>query len=111
MSGIDEGHLALPGLTPENVHIILLAFQFVPVALLEFAPPCGSMSEPLTQFGAGRNFLDPQIDGRLCFRQAAWPEPLDEDSHAVLVGSFFVCTLQVDHARISVPFRLKAQSI
>src|SRR5690349_6862925 len=55
VSGINEGNLALSGLAPEDVHIILLVFQFAPVALLELLPPRRIMSKPLAQFRAGSN--------------------------------------------------------
>src|ERR1700730_17027690 len=59
-------------------------------------PAVGFVTEPLPQSGAGRDILHPQIERRVRFLNAAWPEPIDQYARTILHSRWFVGTLQFD---------------
>ena len=69
------------------------------------------MGEPLAQLGAQRQFLEPVIDGGIRLSDAARPETVDQDAHAVLgrrflVGAFHMEVLFEDSlVHLPAPYR------
>src|SRR5215203_1720402 len=67
--------------------------QFSCIAAPEFLPAGGIVSEPLVQFGARRDILEPLIDRRGLLCQAAGPKPIDQYSYAVIASGRLICSL------------------
>src|ERR1700730_12178406 len=62
-------------------------------------PAVGFVTEPLPQSGAGRDILHPQIERRVRFLNAAWPEPIDQYARTILHSGCLVGTLEFDVAK------------
>ncbi len=58
--------------------------QFGEVFSLELFPLCRIVAEPFTQFRAGRNVFQPAIQTQSFFLYAARPEPLYQESSAII---------------------------
>lgn len=59
--------------------------QFLQIAPSEFVPLRGVVVEPFTQFGAGSQFLEPQIDVGFLSGEAARPQPINQYPPAVVL--------------------------
>ncbi len=73
-----------------------VVFQLGHVAGPKLPPFVGIMSEPFAETVAWGNLFQPQIDMGLLFREASWPEAVDEDAGAVGFRRCFVDTLELD---------------
>src|SRR5262249_60420304 len=62
----------------------------------ELLPMRGIMSEPLAQSGAGRDVFHPFIDGGFGFFHSARPQPVDQDSSAIIGRRRFIGSLELD---------------
>lgn len=77
--------------------IFVLCMQLLSVALLKFGPPYRVVPKPLAKLGRGGKLLRPSVELRLLLADSAWPEPIHEDSLAVLFGGWIVGPLDLDH--------------
>jgi hypothetical protein len=66
------------------------------VKVLELSPACRIMPKPLTKLVAGSDLLYPSIERRRLFRDAAWPKPIDQNSHSVMAGRRLIGSFQSD---------------
>src|SRR6516164_4436484 len=72
------------------------------VAAPEFLPPRGIMSEPLAQSVAGRDVFHPFIDGGIGLFHSSRPQPVDQDSSAVIGRGRFIGSLELDVVRCNL---------
>jgi len=56
------------GLSPELLDVLALIIELRGVSFFELLPAIRVVSEPLSQLGAGSEFLEPFIDTRFSFR-------------------------------------------
>ena len=68
---------------PEPFQQTLMNPQFHQIALPEFRPFLGIMREPLPQFTARGNLLEPLGDPCLVPGESAWPQPVDQNAFPV----------------------------
>lgn len=71
--GVDEGDIAFAAAVLQQSEQVRVAFQLVPVAAAEFFPFLRIVSEPLAQFGAGGEALEPEVDFGILLLDAARP--------------------------------------
>jgi hypothetical protein len=69
------------------------------VAAAKFLPAGGIVAEPFPQRGAGRDVLDPLIDGSVHFPDAARPQPVDQYAGAIIGSRGLVGSLELDTIR------------
>jgi hypothetical protein len=88
-----EGYWTLACPLSEPAEMFRLLAQFSRIATPEFLPTGGIVSEPFSQFGAGRGILQPFIDRRGFLCHAAGPKPIDQYSYAVIASRRLICSL------------------
>ena len=88
---------------PQFRHRSPLAAQFSEIALLEFRPFPGFMTEPLTQFGTGRDAPRPMVYAGLVPGESPRPDPIHEDAKAIRICGRGIYALEPEamcHSRL-----------
>ncbi|MNT74933.1 hypothetical protein D3C72_2137890 [compost metagenome] len=91
------------------IHGFGIGGEFCAVAAAEFVPMRRIVAEPLAQFGAGRDVLEPLVNRRIGLGHAPRPEAIDQYPPAVAVIRRLVDALEgevgraVTHRRQSPP--------
>ena len=79
----DQRDPPLPGEPKQLVELLGMMLELGRVAPSELVPETDIVSEPSSQFCAGRDITEPMIDGRLLLCDTPRPQPIDEDARAV----------------------------
>lgn len=80
---VDEGDRALLGTAAEIRQPSNLLGEFGAVTSAELVPTVGIMAEPSAQSCTWRDLPDPLVEPGFRLADAAWPQPIDEDSSAI----------------------------
>src|SRR5690606_14155534 len=67
-----------------------VGLEFTAIAVTELWVALRLMSEPLAQFGAGTDFLEPQVEFGFFLAHAARPDPVNQNPVAVGTGGGLV---------------------
>src|SRR5262245_30456339 len=79
------------------------------IAAAEFIPTARIMAKPLAEFGARRDVLHPLINSYSLLRESAWPQPINENPHAVFRRRQLIRTLELDVSGWNSPFHRTLQ--
>jgi hypothetical protein len=83
----------LAGKFSEPAEMFRVPTKFASIAAPEFLPASGIVTEPLSQFSAGRDILQPFIDRSGFLRHASRPKTIDQYSRAVILSGRLICAL------------------
>lgn len=81
------------------IELFAVLVEFGRVSTTELFPARWLVSEPLPEFGTGRDILGPLIDLCRLFLHAARPQPVDQDTRTILRGRALIGALQPDSHR------------
>ena len=96
MRAVQQSHRALPRGLEDWLADFGRAIEFGKVLTTELLPFLGIVTEPLSQFGARRDVLEPVVQVQVGFLYSARPKPLDQVVRSVLGTSLVVNSFQFD---------------
>src|SRR6185295_8439162 len=92
--------------------LIRVTIDLRPITPGKFLPPCRLVAKPFSQVCAWREVFEPEIDGGVCFLNAARPKPVDQNPATICSGRSLIGALQLDvtggdpgHSRSNSIFR------
>src|SRR4051812_30842636 len=94
--GVDERDRPGADFLLQVAEEIALLVEFRPVPPAELVPLGRVVPEPLAEFRAGGDLLEPQVDRRLLIADPSGPEPLNQDAQSILLGWRLIGPLQPD---------------
>ena len=110
MRAIQKGDCPLPRGLEDWLADFGRAIELGEVLTPELLPLLRIVTEPLSQFGAWREVLEPAVKVQVGFLNPPRPKPLDQVAHAVRGAPLVVDSFQLDHIgtlspAITLPWR------
>jgi len=96
MSCINEGERSTASELSELGEPLWVLAELHHVAPSKLRPPIRVVAKPLSQFGTGRDLLEPKVDRGILLLHSPGPKPIHQNTRPVTGGRLLVDTFQSD---------------